>query len=136
MRSRSRRSRLHSCRVFAASCHKAHDESDEMIQALCCWRTAASLKIYARINPRDCAARVRGMSQTDVDSTISAHLPSICDSELHANMGPVVNALTNGTGVADTCDVYVSDDEDEPDDDEPEPVLPAARDFSRTVSSF
>ena len=80
-----------------------------MIQALCRWRTAASVKIYARINPRDYAARVRRMSQTDVDSTISAHLPSICDSELHANMGPVVNVLTSCTDVADTCDVYVSD---------------------------
>ena len=41
---------FHSCRVFAASCHKAHDEPDEMVLALCRWRTAASLKIYARIN--------------------------------------------------------------------------------------
>ena len=72
----AKRRSFHSCRVFAASCHKAHDEPDEMIQALVRWRTAASLKIYARINPRDYAARVRRMSQTDVDSTISAHLPS------------------------------------------------------------
>ena len=62
------------------------------------------------------------MSQTEVDSTISAHLPSICDSELHANMGPVVNALTSGTDVADSCDVYVSDDEDEPDSADAEPA--------------
>ena len=62
------------------------------------------------------------MSQINVDSTISAHLPSIYDSELHANMRPVVNVLTSGTGVADTCGVYVSDDEDENDGDEPEPV--------------
>ena len=53
------------------------------------------------------------MSQTDVDFTISAHLPSICDSELHANMGPLVNALTSGADIADSCDVYVSDDEGE-----------------------
>ena len=33
-----------------------------------------------------------------------------------------MNALTSGTGVADTCDVYVSDDEDENDGDEPAPV--------------
>ena len=116
----ARRRSFHSCRVFAASCHKAHDESDDMTQALCCWRTAASLKIYARINPRDCAARVRRMLQTDVDSTISAHLLSICDSELHGNMGPVANALTSGTDVADTCGGCVFDDEDEPGDDEPE----------------
>lgn len=86
------------------------------------WRTAASLKIYARTNPRDYAARVRRMSQTDVDSTISAHLPSICDSELHASMGPVVGALTSDTAIADTCDVYVSEDEDENDGDEPKPA--------------
>ena len=98
-----------------------------MIQAMCHCRTAASLKIYARINPRDYAARVRRMSQIDVDSTISTHLPSVCDSELHANMSPVVNVLTSGTDVADTCDVYVSDDEDENDGDEPEPAnSPAA----------
>ena len=102
----ARRRSFHSCRMFAASCHKAHDKPDEMIQALCRWRTAASLKIYARTNPRDYAAHVRRMSQTDVDSTISAHLPSICDSELHANMGPVVKALTSGAGVADTCGIY------------------------------
>jgi hypothetical protein len=66
------------------------------------------------------------MSQTDVDSMISAHLPSICDSELHANMGPIVNALTSGTDVADTFDTYVSDDEDEPDDNEPEPASGSA----------
>ena len=109
----ARRRSFHSCRVFAASCHKAHDEPDEMIQALVRWRTSASLKIYARINPRDYAARVRRMSQTDVDSTISAHLPSICDSDLHANIGPVVATLASGVDIADSCDVYDSDDDDD-----------------------
>jgi hypothetical protein len=33
----ARRRSFHSCRVFAASCHKAHDEPDEIIQALCRW---------------------------------------------------------------------------------------------------
>ena len=84
-----------------------------MIQALVRWRTAASLKIYARINPRDYAARVRRMSQTDVDSTISAHLPSICDSELHANIGPVVATLASGVDIADSCDIYESDGDDD-----------------------
>ena len=121
-----RRRSFHSCRVFAASCHKAHDESDEMLQALVRWRTAASLKIYARINPRDYAARIRRVSQTDVDSTISAHLPSICDSELHANMGPVVNTLTSSADIADSCDVYVSDDEDEVDGAGPAPANSSA----------
>ena len=41
-------------------------------------------------------------------------------------MGPVMNALTSGTDVADTCDVYVSDDEDEHDGDEPEPASGSA----------
>ena len=50
------------------------------------------------------------MSHTDVNSTVPAHLPSICDSELHANTGPVVNALTSGADIADSCDVYVSVD--------------------------
>ena len=109
----AKRRSFHSCRVFAASCHKAHDEPDEMIQALVRWRTAASLKIYARINPRDYAARVRRMSQTDVDSTISAHLPSICDSELHANIGPVVATLASGVDIADSCDIYESDGDDD-----------------------
>ena len=58
----ARRRSFHSCRVFAASCHKTHDESDNTIQVLRRWRTAASLKIYARTNPRDYAARVRRMS--------------------------------------------------------------------------
>ena len=116
----AKRRSFHSCRVFAASCHKAHDEPDEMIQALVRWRTAASLKIYARINPRDYAARVRRMSQTDVDSTISAHLPSICDSELHANIGPVVATLASGVDIADSCDIYESDGDDDDDAAPPE----------------
>ena len=53
---------FHGCRIFAACCHRANGEDDETIQALCRWRTSASLKIYARINPRDYAARVRRMS--------------------------------------------------------------------------
>ena len=125
----AKRRSFHSCRVFAASCHKAHDESDEMIQALVRWRTSASLKIYARINPRDYAARVRRMSQTDVDSTISAHLPSICDSELHANIGPVVETLASGVDIADICEVYESDDDDE----EPAPPVVCARPASLVV---
>ena len=68
MRSRSRRSRLQwhgAVRSIAVaySQHRATKrESDNTIQALCRWRTAASLKIYARINPRDYTARVRRMS--------------------------------------------------------------------------
>ena len=89
-----------------------------MIQALVRWRTSASLKIYARINPRDYAARVRRMSQTNVDSTIAAHLPSICDSELHASMGPVMEALAGGKDISETCPIYESDEED---DGEPAP---------------
>ena len=33
-----------------------------------------------------------------------------------------MNALTSGTGVADSCDVYVSDGEDEPDSADAEPA--------------
>ena len=71
---------FHGCRIFAACCHRANGEDDETIQALCRWRTAASLKIYARINPRDYAARVRRMSSTVVDSRIAANLPTLDDS--------------------------------------------------------
>ena len=39
---------FHSCRIFAAWCHRANGEDDAHIQALCRWRTSESLKIYAR----------------------------------------------------------------------------------------
>jgi hypothetical protein len=107
---------FHGCRVFAACCHRANGENDETIQALCRWRTSASLKIYARINPRDYAARVRRMSSTVVDSRIAANLPTLDDSALHAEFDSIIGPLESGRDIADTCDVHVdSDDEnDEP----------------------
>ena len=105
---------FHGCRIFAACCHRANGEDDETIQALCRWRTAASLKIYARINPRDYAARVRRMSSTVVDSRIAANLPTLDDSALHAEFDSIIGPLENGRDIADTCDVHVdSDDEDD-----------------------
>ena len=105
---------FHGCRIFAACCHRANGEDDETIQALCRWRTSASLKIYARINPRDYAARVRRMSSTVVDSRIAANLPTLDDSALHAEFDSIIGPLENGRDITDTCDVHVeSDDEDD-----------------------
>mgnify|MGYP003920014363 FL=1 len=104
---------FHSCRVFAACCHKAHGEDDAVIQALCRWRSPESLRIYARINPRDYAARVRRMSSTTVDSTLAANLPTLDDRALHADFANVIGPLEQGRDIADTCPVDESDDEDD-----------------------
>ena len=109
---------FHSARIFAACCHKAHNESDAMIQALCRWRSPESLRIYARINPRDYAARVRRMSSTTVDSTLAANLPVLDDSALHADFANVIGPLEQGRDIADTCGVHVDSDDEGGDEDE------------------
>ena len=67
-----------------------------MVQALCRWRSPESLRIYARINPRDYAARVRRMFSTDADSTLAANLPVLDDSALHADFAIIIGPLENG----------------------------------------
>ena len=108
---------FHSFRIFAACCHRANNEDDVTTQALSRWRTSASLKIYARTNPRDYAAHVRRMSATHVDSTIAAILPSLDDSALHADFAQVVGPLERGRDISETCPMYESDDDEAADAD-------------------
>ena len=117
---------FHSCRVFAACCHKAHGEDDSVIQALCRWRSPESLRIYARINPRDYAARVRRMSSTTVDSTLAANLPTLDDRALHADFANVIGPLEQGRDIAETFPVDESDDNDEEAASSNAPSLPWA----------
>ena len=104
---------FHSFRIFAACCHRANNEDDATIQALCRWRNAASLKIYARTNPRDYVACVRRMSATHVDPTIAANLPALDDSALHADFAQVAGPLERGRDISQTCPVYESDDDED-----------------------
>ena len=98
--------------LFAACRHKAHNESGAMKQTLCRWCSPESLRIYARINPRDYAARVRRMSSTDADSALEANLPVLDDSALHANLANIIGPLENGRDIADTCGVHEESDEE------------------------
>ena len=104
---------FHSCRVFAACAHLANKESQESIQALCRWRTAESLKIYARLNPADYAARVRRMVTTRVDSTIAARLPVLDDDDLHRDLASALPGLEIGKDLADLTEVHADDDSDD-----------------------
>ena len=106
---------FHSCRIFAACAHKANDEPDELVQALVRWKTTESLKIYARINPMDYAARVRAMVATDVDSRIASRLPQLDDDQLHKQIKAVLTKLTNGADISDVLpdDNEMSDAEDD-----------------------
>ena len=66
-----------------------------------------------------------------VDSTIAANLPPLDDSALHADLAHVIGPLERGRDIADTCDVYDSDDdgeaEDEPGGSAQQPPAPRQR---------
>ena len=86
-----------------------------MIQAPYRWCSPESLRIYARINPRDYAARVRRMPSTDADSALEANLPVLDDSALHANLANTIGPLENGRDIADTCAAHEELDEESDD---------------------
>ena len=108
---------FHSCRIWAASALLAvlGEGHNDTIQALCRWRTDASIKIYGRMNPANYAAHVRRMAVAATPSLLSSNVPHIDNDDFHANIGAVVGPLESGRDIADTCDVDTDDDSDDDD---------------------
>ena len=70
----------HSARVWLACALLAMRKSDGTIQAFCRWKSAESVRIYARIQPEDYADTIRGAMAAEVDSSLCRSLP-IHDSD-------------------------------------------------------
>lgn len=110
---------FHSCRVEHACALLANGAGDATIQALARWSTAESLKIYARLSPADYMAWVRKASRTQTESTLAHNIakygrapPPTDDAQLHRDMASFAAPLNSGTDIAETMDVYESDDDD------------------------
>jgi hypothetical protein len=74
-KARSRLYSLHSFRIWAACALLAAGASPGMIQALCRWKSEASLRIYARPNPDANMMWVKRMATVHTSSLQTAHLP-------------------------------------------------------------
>ena len=84
---------FHSFRIALACELKAAGASDGQIQALCRWRSAASLLIYARLNSEDCIAWTMKAAHADASSIRANHLPTVDEHDLMATISPLLEAM-------------------------------------------
>ena len=68
---------FHSFRIGLACCLRAARCPDAVIQALCRWRSPASLAIYARLNPSDRANYISAAMQARAAFVSTANLPAL-----------------------------------------------------------
>ena len=70
----------HALRVTLACALLAHNKSDGTIQAMCRWKSAESLVIYARLNPEPYGSWVLKAHTASVSSIQTANLPAFDDA--------------------------------------------------------
>ena len=70
----------HSFRIRLAYALLAQGAQPELIQALCRWRSRASLDIYARLNAEDYGAWILKAQGANISSISSANLPQVDDA--------------------------------------------------------
>jgi hypothetical protein len=75
---------LHSARVWLACALLAAGYSPSAIQAYCRWKSAESVKIYARTNPEDYAKTLLGVMDAEVTSISTHNLPTLDHDERFA----------------------------------------------------
>jgi hypothetical protein len=81
------------CALLAAGCPY------DMIQALARWRSAESVKIYARINPADYTGWVQRALSQQTTSRTTARLPVIDAHDMIATFGLAAHLFTNADAV-------------------------------------
>lgn len=74
---RAKRYSFHSFRIALACELLAANASTELIQALCRWRSDASIKLYARLNPEDYAHWIMAAADQEATSILASNLPTI-----------------------------------------------------------
>ena len=85
----------HSFRIGLACALLAAGASHDLIQAMCRWKSAESLVVYARLNPETYGAWIVKAQMAPVSSVASRNLPQIDDS-VHAS---ILANLANWSGV-------------------------------------
>ena len=68
---------LHSGRVWLACALAASGHAPPAIQAFCRWKSAESVKVYARMNPTEYAATLLGVMEAEITSISPHNLPTL-----------------------------------------------------------
>jgi hypothetical protein len=84
---------FHSFRIALACELLASGASEATIQALCRWKSADSLRIYARLNPEDYITWIMHAASADATSVRIQSLPAIDEDRSIGAIAPLLNAL-------------------------------------------
>ena len=85
---------LHSGRVWLACALLAQKRSHAEIQALCRWRSDASVKIYAHMQPEQYAEMLLSAMGAEVDASLTRSLPTLDHDARYAALQRTVDQLT------------------------------------------
>jgi len=134
---------LHSGRVWLACALLARNRPDGHIQALCNWKSAESVRIYARLQWHEYSAILKDAMNATVDPSLVRSLPvtdadaavlrlwrdtqaSVRAAQRAASPAEPAHAAPPPTTTADNDDDDVSDDDSDIDDDKPATVTAGA----------
>jgi len=95
---------FHSFRIGLACCLRAARCPDAVIQALCRWRSPASLAIYACLNPSERAHYISAAMQVSAASVSTANLPDLDTDDMLCSFARSFSAEPHCSDNAD-CDV-------------------------------
>ena len=84
---------FHSFRIARACELLASGASEATIQALCRWKSADSLRIYARLNPEDYIRWIMHAASADATSVRIQSLPAIDEDRSIGAIAPLLGAI-------------------------------------------
>jgi hypothetical protein len=82
----------HSARAYLACALIAANREPHLVQAMCRWQSADSLRVYACLNPAAYAAHLQAAEQATVAGIRGAHVPLIDSMDLAFSIQQDVSA--------------------------------------------